>query len=90
MKRVSPTERIRADIDELFSSELGPPRSPRRSVAWRHACSCRPRLRPRSPEFLGRDRYARGERTREGSRNGYAPVTVRTTAGSGELARPKL
>lgn len=47
-------------------------------------------MRPRSPEFLGRDRYARGDRTREGSRNGYGPVTVKTTAGPVELARPKL
>jgi len=29
---------------------------------------------------LGRDRYARGERSREGSRNGYCPTTIKTTA----------
>ncbi len=41
-------------------------------------------------QFLGRDRYARAERVREGSRNGYCPSTVKTTAGPIEIARPKL
>jgi transposase-like protein len=41
-------------------------------------------------EFLGRDRYERGERAREGSRNGHCPTTIRTTAGPITLERPKL
>ena len=41
-------------------------------------------------EFLGRDRYARGDRGREGSRNGYCPTTIKTTAGPVTLERPKL
>ncbi|MPY86072.1 MAG: IS256 family transposase, partial [Actinophytocola sp.] len=41
-------------------------------------------------EFLGRERYARGDRTRAGSRNGYSDVTVKTTAGPVTLERPKL
>ncbi|MGA3221557.1 MAG: transposase [Acidimicrobiales bacterium] len=40
-------------------------------------------------EFLGRDRYARGEREREGLRNGYSDLTVKTTAGEVTLQRPK-
>jgi transposase-like protein len=40
-------------------------------------------------EFLGRDRYARGERGREGLRNGYSPVSIKTTAGEVSLQRPK-
>ena len=40
-------------------------------------------------EFFGRDRYARGERAREGSRNGYWPVTVKTTAGPVTLDAPE-
>ncbi|HLN16305.1 MAG TPA: IS256 family transposase [Acidimicrobiales bacterium] len=39
---------------------------------------------------MGRDRYARGERSREGSRNGYCPTTIKTTAGPVTLERPKL
>ena len=41
-------------------------------------------------EFLGRERYARGDRDREGSRNGNCPTTVKTTAGPVTLQRPKL
>jgi Transposase, Mutator family len=39
-------------------------------------------------QFLGRDRYARGDRTRIGYRNGHAELTVKTTAGPVTLARP--
>jgi transposase-like protein len=41
-------------------------------------------------EFLGRDRYARGERERNGSRNGYSPVSIKSTAGEVTLQRPKV
>jgi transposase-like protein len=44
-------------------------------------------------EFLGRDRYQRAATTaqaRPGSRNGFRPVTVTTTAGPVTLERPKL
>ena len=41
-------------------------------------------------EFLGRDRYVRGERDRAGYRNGHAELTVKTTAGPVVLQRPKL
>jgi transposase-like protein len=32
-------------------------------------------------EFFGRDRYARGQRERDGARNGYSPVSIKSTAG---------
>jgi putative transposase len=44
-------------------------------------------------EFLGRARHQRAAavpEAREGSRNGYHPVTVKTTAGPVTIARPKL
>jgi transposase-like protein len=44
-------------------------------------------------EFLGRDRYQRAAAVPDaqpGSRNGYRPVTVKTTAGPVTLERPKL
>jgi transposase-like protein len=44
-------------------------------------------------EFLGRDRYQRAAtvpEARPGMRNGYQPVTVKTTAGPVSVARPKL
>jgi len=41
-------------------------------------------------EFLGRGRYARGERGRDGLRNGYSHITIKTTAGEVTLQRPKV
>ncbi len=44
-------------------------------------------------EFLGRARYQRTagiEDAREGSRNGFCPTTIKTTAGPVTLKRPKL
>jgi putative transposase len=44
-------------------------------------------------QFLGRDRYQRAAAVpdaRPGMRNGYQPITVKTTAGPVALARPKL
>jgi transposase-like protein len=44
-------------------------------------------------EFWGRDRYQRAAAcpdARPGSRNGYREMTVKTTAGPVELARPRL
>jgi len=89
-KRVSPTERIRAEIDELFSSEreLAEVLEEVGRVATRLLMQAA--IEAEVTEFLGRDRYARGERAREGSRNGHAPATVKTTAGPVELSRPKL
>jgi hypothetical protein len=41
-------------------------------------------------EFGVRERYARGDRARAGSRNGHHEVTVKATAGPVTLQRPKL
>lgn len=41
-------------------------------------------------EFLGRERYAHGERARSGSRNGHCPTTIKTTTGAVTIERPKL
>ena len=90
MKRVSPTERIRADIDGLFSSQRDLAEVLEEVGRMATRLVMQAAIEAEVTEFLGRDRYARGERTREGSRNGYAPVTVKTTAGPVELSRPKL
>ncbi len=41
-------------------------------------------------EFLGRERYARGQRARAGMCNGSGDTTVKTTAGAVDLKRPKV
>ena len=90
MKRVSPTERIRAEIDELFSSERDLAEVLEEVGLVTTRLVMQTAIESEVTEFLGRERYVRGERTREGSRNGYAPVTVKTTAGPVTLERPKL
>jgi len=91
--RVSPAERLRAEIDQVFAAggDLG--------VAMEQLARLGAQLLLQAAleaevgEFLGRDRYARragAQDAREGMRNGYCPTTVKTTAGPVTLARPKL
>ena len=91
--RVSPTERIRAEIDELFASEgdLGDILEEVARLGARLLLQTA--LEAEVGEFLGRNRYERRQRAkqaRSGSRNGYCPTTVKTTAGEVTLSRPKL
>ncbi len=89
--RVSPTETIRAEIDELIAgAERGSLLEHFEEVA-RAAVRLvfQTALEAEVTEFLGRDRYARGERDRDGHRNGYSPVSIKTTAGEVTLQRPK-
>ena len=89
-KRVSPIERVRAEIDQLFSSDqdLGDILEEVARLGLRLLLQSS--LDAEITEFLGRERYQRGMRGREGSRNGYCPVTLKTTAGAVTLERPKL
>jgi transposase-like protein len=88
--RVSPTERIRAEIDQLFAADrdLGEVLEDVARLGARLLLQAA--LEAEVAEFLGRERYARGERARAGHRNGHQPVTVKTTAGPVSLDRPKL
>jgi transposase-like protein len=89
-KRVSPSERVRADIDQLFASEreLGEVLEEVARLGVRLLMQTA--LEAEVTEFLGRERYVRGERAREGSRNGYCATTIKTTSGPITLERPKL
>jgi putative transposase len=88
--RVSPGERIRAQIDQLFTTDrdLGDALEDVARLGARLLLQTA--LEAEVTEFLGRDRYARGERARAGHRNGHAELTVKTTAGPITLDRPKL
>jgi transposase-like protein len=89
-KRVSPIERVRADIDQLFASDrdLGEVLEEVAQLGIRLLMQTV--LEAEVTEFLGRDRYVRGERARPGSRNGHCPTTIKTTSGPVTLDRPKL
>jgi putative transposase len=89
--RVTATEKVRSEIDALFADpdrELGEILEHVATLSVRLVFQAA--LEGEVTEFLGRDRYARGERARVGHRNGYAPTTVKTTAGPVTLQRPKV
>ena len=73
--RVSPTDRIRADIDALFVTDRDLAEVLEDVARLGARLILQTALEVEVTEFLGRDRYARGERTRAGHRNGYAPTT---------------
>ncbi|HWG75158.1 MAG TPA: IS256 family transposase, partial [Acidimicrobiales bacterium] len=89
--RVSPTERIRADIDELIAGATTGSLMENFEEVARAAVRLvfQTALEAEVTEFFGRDRYARGERDHAGHRNGYSDVTIKTTAGEVTLCRPK-
>jgi putative transposase len=91
--RVSPAERLRAQIDAVFD-QAGDLASAIEQVARLGAqLLLQTALEAEVTAFLGRDRYVRAASTedaRAGMRNGYAAATVKTTAGPIRLSRPKL
>jgi len=91
--RVSPTDRVRRHIDDLFAQDRPLPEILEEVARLGAQLLMQAALEAEVTEFLGRDRYARAAHTedaRPGSRNGYRDVTVKTTAGPVTLARPKL
>ncbi len=91
--RVSPTDRIRDHIDELFAQGKPLPEILEDVARIGAQLLMQAALEAEVTEFLGRGRYARAASTedaRPGSRNGYREVTVKTTAGPVTLSRPKL
>ena len=91
--RVSPTDRIRGHIDELFAQDRPLPEILEEVARLGAQLLMQAALEAEVTEFLGRDRYQRAVSAgdaRPGSRNGYREVTVKTTAGPVTLARPKL
>jgi putative transposase len=91
--RVSPADRIRVEIDELFASrgDLGDILEKVAQLGARLLLQSA--LEAEVTEFLGRNRYERrhgDDHARDGSRNGYNSITIKTTAGPVVLGRPKL
>ena len=89
--RVSPVERVRAEIDQLFA---GPARDLGEVVEQVARLGARlllqTALEAEVTAFFGRDRYQRRPDADPGYRNGHQPVTVKTTSGPVTLERPKL
>jgi transposase-like protein len=91
--RVSPAERLRGEIDQVFAGSGDLVEAIEQVAVLRARLLLQTAWESELTVFLNRDRYARSSRTedpRPGMRNGYAPVTVKTTAGPVTLSRPKL
>ena len=92
-KRVSPAERLRAEIDEVFAGGEDLSRAIERVAQLGAQLLLQSAVEAEVAAFLGRDRYERAASCGDphpGMRNGYCPTTVKTTAGPVTLARPKL
>ena len=91
-RRVSPTERLRAQIDELFASDRELASILEDVARLSVRLMMQTAVEAEVDEFLGRARYERRSHDdRPGSRNGWQPpATVKTTMGPVELQRPKL
>ncbi|CAN5777849.1 IS256 family transposase [soil metagenome] len=91
-KRVSPTDRLRADIDELFGSDRELSSTLEEVARLSVRLMMQAAVEVEVDEFFGRVRYQRRDDDHPaGWRNGWQPpATVKTTMGAVELQRPKL
>lgn len=90
-KRLSATDRVRADIDELFADVERDLAEVLEEVAQLGVrLLMQSALEAEVTAFLGRGRYERDGDARPGHRNGYAGTSIKTTAGRVDLERPKV
>lgn len=91
--RVSPTEKIRHEIDALFTEGIDLAETLEQVARLGARLIIQTAVQAEVEEFLGRARYQRVadvEDARAGSRNGFCPTTIKTTAGPVTVQRPKL
>ncbi len=91
--RISPTDKIRSGIDALFKGDHDLSEVLAQVARLGARLIIQTAVEAEVTEFLGRARYQRAasaEGARAGSRNGYRPTTVKTTAGPVTVQRPKL
>lgn len=88
--RVSPTDVIRAEIHELFGSGRDIAEVLEEVMRLSARLVLQQVLEDEVTTWLGRDWNSRVEGEREGQRNGYGDLTIKTTAGPLDLKRPKL
>src|SRR5664279_253868 len=91
--RVSPTDRIRGEIDALFEGQRELAEIIEDVARLGARLIIQTAVEAEVEVFLGRARYQRGAdcpHARAGSRNGFSEVTIKTTAGPVTVARPKL
>jgi putative transposase len=91
--RVSPTEKIRGEIDALFDGSRDLSEVIEDVARLGARLIIQAAVEAEVEVFLGRARYQRAAEcpdARAGSRNGFCESTIKTTAGPVTVARPKL
>jgi len=91
--RVSPTDRIRGEIDSLFDGQRELAEIIEDVARLGARLIIQTAVEAEVEVFLGRARYERAvdvPEARAGSRNGFQDATIKTTAGPVTIARPKL
>src|SRR5664279_1616502 len=91
--RVSPTDRIRGEIDALFDGQRDLSEVIEDVARLGARLIIQTAVEAEVEVFLGRARYQRAADcpdARAGSRNGYSDATIKTTAGPVTIERPKL
>ena len=91
--RVSPTEKIRHEIDALFTEGIDLAKTLEQVARLGARLIIQTAVEAEVEEFLGRARYERVARVadaRVGSRNGFCATTIKSTAGPVTVQRPKL
>ena len=92
-KRISPAQRLQAEIDGVFASGEDLAGAIEQVAVLGARLLLQAAIEAEVTAYLGRDRYERTagcEDARAGMRNGYCPTTVKTTAGPVTLQRPKV
>ena len=92
-RRVTPSERLRAEVDQVFAGDADLATMVEQVAQLGARLLLQTALEAEVTEFLGRERYARAagcDDAREGSRNGYSKTTIKTTTGPVTLQPPKL
>lgn len=92
-KRLSPAERLRTQIDEVFAGGQDLSRAIEQVAQLGAQLLLQCALEAQVTMMLGRERYERAASCQDacaGMRNGYCATTIKTTAGPVMLQRPKV
>ncbi len=92
-KRLSPAERLRTQIDEVFAGGQDLSRAIEQVAQLGAQLLLQCALEAQVTMMLGRGRYERAASCQDacaGMRNGYCATTIKTTAGPVTLQRPKV
>jgi putative transposase len=92
MERVAPSELIKQELQQLLSAGVRPAAADPAGQLVRLAARLvlQEALEQEQADFIGRERYARGEAPRRGYRNGYEPGAVKSAEGRLEVAVPQV